>query len=111
MRVVLRRNSPYRTKRNRNRISKTPGRKLKVLKIFKKKSTNKCELSKTNLRGIGQKNKSTLINLCHRKKTVSRPYGGALSGNSLVLRIKKAFLFEEQKIVKMIIKNEKKLKN
>ena len=38
------------------------------------------------------------------KKTVNRTYGGVLSGGAVRERIVRAFLVEEQKIVKRVLK-------
>jgi len=42
--------------------------------------------------------------LSHSKKTVNRAYGGVLSGGAVRDRIVRAFLVEEQRIVKRVIK-------
>ena len=39
----------------------------------------------------------------HGQKTVSRAYGGALCGQAVKARIVRAFLIEEQKIVKKVL--------
>ena len=52
--------------------------------------------------------KATRPNKLHtmskREKTVSRPYGGHLSAGTVRERIVRAFLIEEQKIVKKVLK-------
>ena len=42
--------------------------------------------------------------MSHNKKTVNRAYGGVLSGGAVRDRIVRAFLVEEQKIVKKVLK-------
>ena len=42
------------------------------------------------------------------KKTVNRAYGGVLSGGAVRDRIMRAFLVEEQKIVKKVLKTQAK---
>ena len=42
--------------------------------------------------------------MAHSKKTVHRAYGGVLSGGAVRDRIVRAFLVEEQKIVKKVLK-------
>ena len=42
--------------------------------------------------------------MSHNKKTVHRAYGGVLSGGAVRDRIVRAFLVEEQKIVKKVLK-------
>ena len=43
-----------------------------------------------------------------RERTVSRPYGGCLSGKAVRDRIIRAFLIEEVKIVKRVMKTQSK---
>eukprot|EP00967_Tisochrysis_lutea_P093523 scaffold135409_cov33-Tisochrysis_lutea.AAC.2 len=45
-----------------------------------------------------------LSRLSKRQKTVTRPYGGAKCGKCVRTRIVRAFLIEEQKIVKKVLK-------
>ena len=45
-----------------------------------------------------------------RRKTVSRCYGGTLSGAAVKARIVRAFLIEEQKIVKKVLQEKSKAK-
>ena len=48
-------------------------------------------------------------NLTNKKdRTVHRPYGGVLSGANVKSRIVRAFLIEEQKIVKKVLKLQEK---
>jgi large subunit ribosomal protein L34e len=86
------------------RVSKTPGNRLRVLSIKKKTSQPKCKISNTVLKGIKREKANSFMNSCKRKKSISRPYGGVISGSIVEKRIKKAFLIEEQKIVKTILK-------
>jgi large subunit ribosomal protein L34e len=107
-RVILRRNSSYITKKKKIIKSKTPGNNLKVIFKKKKYSPVKCALSKLKLKGLSNPNSLKFINICKRKKKISRIYGGNLSSNILRERIIKAFLNEEQKINTMIQKNKRK---
>ena len=43
-------------------------------------------------------------------KSVSRCYGGTLSGAAVMARIVRAFLIEEQKIVKKVLQEKSKAK-
>ncbi|KAL9253082.1 Large ribosomal subunit protein eL34-like protein [Drosera capensis] len=45
--------------------------------------------------------------LPRNRRTVNRPYGGVLSGSAVRERIIRAFLIEEQKIVKKVLKLQK----
>lgn len=44
--------------------------------------------------------------ISHPKKTVQRAYGGSRCGNCVRDRIVRAFLIEEQKIVKKVLKEQ-----
>lgn len=48
--------------------------------------------------------------LAKNKKTVNRAYGGVLSAGAVRERIIRAFLVEEQKIVKKVLKTQAKAK-
>ncbi|KAI5073309.1 hypothetical protein GOP47_0011322 [Adiantum capillus-veneris] len=57
---------------------------------------------------------TTCVSICKEectgaemKKTVNRAFGGALSGSAVRERIIRAFLVEEQKIVKKVLKIQK----
>ncbi|AFP65342.1 60S ribosomal protein L34 (nucleomorph) [Chroomonas mesostigmatica CCMP1168] len=99
-RVIFRKHSPYATRKNKFKTIKTPGKKLNILYIKKKISKIKCGDQKTILNGIQTPKSLNFVNLCKRKKKISRIYGGCLSGKSVKERITKAFLLEEKKIVK-----------
>lgn len=43
-------------------------------------------------------------NISKTKKTVSRAYGGSVSANAVKEKIIRAFLVEEQKVVKRVLK-------
>jgi large subunit ribosomal protein L34e len=46
--------------------------------------------------------------LAKNKKNVSRAYGGSRCASCVRMRIVRAFLIEEQKIVKQVLKKQKK---
>ena len=46
------------------------------------------------------------MSISKRQKTVSRAYGGTLCGSAVRERIVRAFLIEEQKIVKKVLKKQ-----
>ena len=52
---------------------------------------------------LGSKNQTN-----KKDRTVNRPYGGVLSGDNVRNRIIRAFLIEEQKIVKKVLKMQQK---
>merc|ERR1719367_1992329 len=101
-RLTYRRRLSYKTKSNATRISKTPGGKLTVL--YKKKSGTVPVCGdagcKVKLQGIVALRPKEYMNVSKTKKTVTRAYGGSRCGGCVRNRIVRAFLIEEQKIVK-----------
>mmetsp|Transcript_47180 Transcript_47180/g.115609 ORF Transcript_47180/g.115609 Transcript_47180/m.115609 type:complete len:116 (-) Transcript_47180:66-413(-) len=107
-RVTLRRRSSYRTRGNRIRKVKTPGGKLAVQYIKKKGARPKCGDTGEVLNGIPSVRPKKLMQLSKVKKNVTRAYGGNLCGKAVRDRIVRAFLIEEQKIVKKVLKQQQK---
>jgi large subunit ribosomal protein L34e len=103
-RVTIRRNSSYSTRKKIFKINKTPGNNHKIVYKKSKFSPIRCGVSKFPLKGLSNQNSLKFVNICKRKKKVSRIYGGCLSSNVLKERIIKAFLFEESKIGKFLRK-------
>ncbi|GBF90813.1 60S ribosomal protein L34 [Raphidocelis subcapitata] len=103
-RLTYRRRHCYNTASNRTRVVKTPGGKLVVQ--YQKKPTKhpKCAATGVVLHGLPQVRPKTLHRLSKKNKTVNRIYGGALSHAVVRERIVRAFLIEEQKIVKKVLK-------
>ncbi|KAK0637224.1 ribosomal protein L34e-domain-containing protein [Bombardia bombarda] len=94
-RVTYRRRNPYNTTSNRTRIIKTPGGDTRILHI-KKRGTAPSPCPPP--REYAQISKP--------KKTVQRAYGGSRCGNCVRDRVVRAFLIEEQKIVKKVLKEQ-----
>jgi len=88
---------------------KTPGGKLVVQ--YQKKPTKhaRCGATGVVLHGLPQRRPSEVSakRLAKRHKTVNRIYGGHLSHAVVRERIVRAFLIEEQKIVKKVLKLQK----
>ncbi|KAJ3279430.1 60S ribosomal protein L34 [Borealophlyctis nickersoniae] len=103
-RVTYRRRLSYNTKSNKTRVIKTPGGKLAVLHIKKKASAPKCGDCGSVLSGIPAVRPAEYARISRRQKTVQRPYGGSRCGSCVRSRIVRAFLIEEQKIVKKVLK-------
>jgi len=101
-RVTYRRRLSYATKSNQTRVSKTPGGKLVTLYKKKRGSTPMCGDPACNqkLQGIASLRPKEYMNVSKTKKTVTRAYGGHSCGHCVRNRIVRAFLIEEQKIVK-----------
>jgi large subunit ribosomal protein L34e len=104
-RVTYRRKNTYRTKSNRVRKFRTPGGKLLVQYKAKPVKVARCSETGELLNGISRK-KASLVP--RRKRTVSRPYGGVLSGSEVQQRIKRAFFNEELKVIKHDAQKAKK---
>lgn len=103
-RLTYRRRHCYNTASNRTRVVKTPGGKLVVQYQKKPTAFAKCAATGVALQGLPQRRPSELKRLSKRNKTVTRIYGGALSHAVVRERIVRAFLVEEQKIVKKVLK-------
>lgn len=89
------------------RVVKTPGGKL--VYQYQKKPVNspKCPVSGVRLQGLPSRRANTLAKISKKNKTVNRVYGGHLSHSVVRERIVRAFLIEEQKVVKKVLKLQK----
>merc|ERR1711931_338009 len=105
-RITYRRRLAWNTRSNRRRVSKTPGGKLVFLYTGKRGTVTKCGDTGKDLQGIKANRPQNLQpgRTTRRSKTVSRAYGGVVSAAALKRRITRAFLIEEQKIVRKVVK-------
>ena len=92
------------TRSNRVKVIKTPGGKLRYLHVKKPGSRPKCGECGTALPGIPALRPREYANVSRPTKTVQRAYGGALCATCVKDRVVRAFLIEEQKIVKRVLK-------
>ncbi|KAJ7291436.1 ribosomal protein L34Ae [Mycena rebaudengoi] len=100
-RVTLRKRQPYNTTSNRRRVL--------VYHHLKKIATSpKCGDCGVGLPGIPALRPRQYATISKRQKTVRRAYGGSRCGDCVKLRILRAFLVEEAKIVKKVIKSQAK---
>lgn len=106
-RLTYRRKHSYATKSNKQRIVKTPGGKLQYQTLKKKTSHPVCPISGQRLHGLPAVRPNTLKKVSKKNKTIHRAYGGHLAGGVVKERIVRAFLVEEQKIVKKVLKLQK----
>merc|ERR1712070_59162 len=97
-RITYRRNSSYRTRGNNFRAVKTPGGKL-ILHLIKKHTTG------TGMQGVKVARPNDFRRMTSSRRTVSRAYGGILTGTEVKERIMRAFLIEEFKRFKNISKS------
>ncbi|TRM67196.1 ribosomal protein L34Ae [Schizophyllum amplum] len=103
-RVTLRKRQPYNTNSNRRRVVKTPGGKLVVHYIQKPATVPKCGDCGLALQGIPALRPRQYATVSKRIKSVQRAYGGSRCSDCVRSRIVRAFLIEEAKIVKKVLK-------
>lgn len=103
-RVTYRRNTPYNTRSNKVKIVKTPGGSLRFQHVKKNTARPKCGECHIALPGLATVRPRELANMSKPKKNVQRAYGGVVCGNCVRNRVVRAFLIEEQKIVKRVLK-------
>uniref|UniRef100_A0A0D6R128 60S ribosomal protein L34 n=1 Tax=Araucaria cunninghamii TaxID=56994 RepID=A0A0D6R128_ARACU len=108
-RLTYRRRHSYHTKSNQTRIVKTPGGRLVYQNAKKRASGPKCPVTGKRIQGIPHLRPAEYrwTRLRRNKRSVNRAYGGVLSGKAVRERIIRAFLVEEQKIVKKVLKIQK----
>merc|ERR1711918_52662 len=98
------------TKSNKVRKVKTPGGVLTFHKVAKNASGIKCGDCGNVLQGLPQLRPVMYKRLPKNKKSVARAYGGSRCATCVRDRIVRAFLIEEQKIVKQVLKQKQKKK-
>merc|ERR1712188_242319 len=103
-RLTFRRRKSYNTRSNRRRVVKTPGGKLVYQYTSKTASVPKCGDCGTDIQGVPALRPRKYATLSKRSKTVTRAYGGSRCSSCVRQRIVRAFLIEEQKIVKRVLK-------
>ena len=111
IRITYRRRCAYRTKSNKMRPVKTPGGKLVGAFVSKRANGPKCGDCGTRLPGIPALRPKEYRSVPKRMRTVSRTYGGSRCANCVKARIVRAFLIEEQKIVKKVLQSKKDKKS
>eukprot|EP01115_Flamella_aegyptia_P004673 TRINITY_DN19_c0_g1_i1.p1 TRINITY_DN19_c0_g1~~TRINITY_DN19_c0_g1_i1.p1 ORF type:complete len:117 (-),score=48.31 TRINITY_DN19_c0_g1_i1:41-391(-) len=109
-RVVYRRRHSYNTRSNGIKKVRTPGNKLVVHYRKKAASGPKCGDCGVELPGLPHARPMDYHRLSKHQKTVNRAYGGSRCASCVRQRIVRAFLIEEQKIVKRVLKESAKKK-
>lgn len=94
------------TRSNKIKTVKTPGGILRAQHVKKLAKRPRCGDTGVPLQGIASLRSRQYATISKTKKTVSRAYGGKLSANSVKERIVRAFLIEEQKVVKRVVKEQ-----
>ena len=105
-RVTFKRRHAYNTKSNVLKVVKTPGGKLVGHYASKKRVGPKCGDCKCSLPGIKHLDSKAYHRTHKRERTVSRAYGGSRCAKCVRQRVVRAFLIEEQKIVKKVLKSQ-----
>ncbi|AHY75948.1 AQG_2a_G0027100.mRNA.1.CDS.1 [Saccharomyces cerevisiae] len=105
-RVTFRRRNPYNTRSNKIKVVKTPGGILRAQHVKKLATRPKCGDCGSALQGISTLRPRQYATVSKTHKTVSRAYGGSRCANCVKERIVRAFLIEEQKIVKKVVKEQ-----
>ncbi|KAF4375971.1 hypothetical protein F8388_010133 [Cannabis sativa] len=108
-RLTYRSRHIYASKSNQHRIVKTPGGKLVYQTTKKRARDPTCPITGKRIQGIPHLRSTEYkrSRLSRNRRTVNRAYGGVLSGRAVRERIIRAFLVEEQKIVKKVLKIQK----
>jgi large subunit ribosomal protein L34e len=105
-RLTYRTRLSYNTPSNRVKVVKTPGGTLRHLRINKKAGAPKCGDCGEKLFGLPSLRPTAYKRLSKNQKNVSRAYGGSRCAQCVRQRIVRAFLLEEQKIVKRVLKSK-----
>lgn len=109
-RIVYRRRTHYATRSNKFKLVRTPGNRL-VAQKREKKHRGPCtpwSLGHKRLAGTKALGHFDRRQASKYAKTVSRPYGGVLNGEQVKDRVLRAFLIEEQRIVRKVLFAEAK---
>nr|ABG21822.1 60S ribosomal protein L34-like protein [Schistosoma mansoni] len=107
-RLTLRRRLSYNTNSNKRKKVKTPGGKVVYIYVKKRGTFPKCGDCKSKLFGIKPSRPRERTSMSKRLKTVNRPYGGSRCHTCVRNRIIRAFMMEEQKVLKQLIKEQKR---
>lgn len=94
------------TRSNKVKIVKTPGGKLRYLHLKKAGTRPKCGDCGIALPGLAALRPRQYASATKTQKTVNRAYGGSLCSNCVKEKIVRAFLVEEQKIVKKVLQQK-----
>ena len=105
-RLTYRRRLSYNTRSNRQKTVKTPGGNLRYIYTKRPASKPKCGDCGTALQAIPALRPFQLMSMKRTDKSVARPYGGSRCHTCVRQRIVRAFLIEEQKIVKRMVKSQ-----
>jgi large subunit ribosomal protein L34e len=107
-RITLTRRHAYRTRSNRVKTIRAPGGRHIAQYIDKHRKGSVCGDCEIVLPGIKHMDSTAFKKAVGREKTVSRAYGGSRCHKCVRERIVRAFLVDEQKIVKRLLVEKSK---
>ena len=106
-RLTYRRRHSYRTASNRVKKVRTPGNRLVFQYIGKTAKPRRCGDCGCALAGLARVRPYKLHSMKKKEKSVARAYGGSRCASCVRKRILRAFLLEEQKIVKRVLREKR----
>eukprot|EP01106_Pelomyxa_sp_JSP_P013181 TRINITY_DN3867_c0_g1_i3.p1 TRINITY_DN3867_c0_g1~~TRINITY_DN3867_c0_g1_i3.p1 ORF type:complete len:120 (+),score=28.18 TRINITY_DN3867_c0_g1_i3:149-508(+) len=104
IRITYRRRHSYNTKSNQYRKVKTPGHRLVIQYRTKRVKGPRCGDCGAKLTGLPQIRPKDYRKLPKCKRAPARAYGGTKCAKCVRTRIMRAFLVEEAKIVKSVLR-------
>ena len=111
-RVHYLRKHTYTTRSNKIRKIRTPGGRLTVQYIKKvSKGPQTAIKTRARLSGLKKMSNANYSRETRSSRRIARPYGGVITPEELKEKIMRAFLIEEVKIVKKIVKSDKQEKH
>jgi large subunit ribosomal protein L34e len=109
-RLTYRRRHSYNTRSNKVKTVKTPGGRLIFHYRSKVANGPRCGDCGRNIQGVPHLRPREYSRLPKRSRRVTRAYGGSRCAKCVRDRIVRAFLIEEQRIVKKLMKAAQKKK-
>ena len=110
-RVTYLRKKSYNTRSNKIRKLRVPGGRLTIQYMRKTaKGPQTASKTRSRLSGLRHLRNPQYATLSKTQRSISRPYGGVLTPSEVKDKIMRAFLVEEVKIVKKLVKAEPKQK-
>ena len=102
----------YNTRSNKIRKIRTPGGRLTIQYIKKvSKGPQTAIKTRARLSGLKKMSNASYSRQTRSSRRIARPYGGVITPEELKEKIMRAFLIEEVKIVKKIVKSDKQEKH
>lgn len=98
--------TPDNTRSNKIKVVRTPGGKLVAHHLKKRPGKAKCGDCGDVLNGVVALRPRAYARASKSLKRVSRAYGGSRCASCVKQRVVRAFLIEEQKIVKRVLKQQ-----